>query len=39
MISQATVSQEVHNALEEALSASEHLSDSLADKIKSLDVW
>jgi len=29
----------MHDALEKALSASEHLSDSLADKIKSLDVW
>ncbi|OKO75936.1 hypothetical protein AC629_33375 [Bradyrhizobium sp. NAS80.1] len=39
IISQATVSQEVHDALEKALRESEYLSDRLADKIKhDLDV-
>jgi hypothetical protein len=38
IISQATVTQEVHDALEKALQASESLSDRLADEIKYLDV-
>jgi hypothetical protein len=38
IISQATVSQEVHDALEKALGASEYLSDRLAEEIKHLDV-
>lgn len=38
IISQATVTQEVHDALEKALQASEYLSDRLAEEIRSLDV-
>jgi hypothetical protein len=38
IISQATVSQEVHDALEKALGASEYLSDRLAEEIKHFDV-
>ena len=38
IISQATVTQEVHDALKKALQASEYLSDRLAEEIKSLDV-
>jgi hypothetical protein len=38
IISQATVTQEVHDALEKALGASEYLSDKLAEEIKDLDV-
>jgi hypothetical protein len=38
IISQATVSQEVHDALEKALSESENLSDRLAEEIKEVDV-
>ncbi|UFW41692.1 PIN domain-containing protein [Bradyrhizobium sp. WSM471] len=38
IISQATVSQEVHDALEKALGASEYLSDSIIDEIKGFDV-
>jgi len=34
IISQATVTQEVHDALEKALGASEYLSDKLAEEIK-----
>ena len=38
IISQATVSQELHDALEKSLRASEYLSESLADEIKNLEV-
>lgn len=38
IISQATVSQELHDALEKALRASEYLSERLAEEIKDLDV-
>jgi hypothetical protein len=38
IISKATVTQEVHDALEKALQASDYLSDRLAEEIKSLDV-
>jgi hypothetical protein len=38
IISQATVTKEVHDALEKALQASEYLSDRLAEEIKHLDV-
>lgn len=38
IISQATVSEELHNALEKALRASSYLRDALTDKIKHLDV-
>lgn len=38
IISRATVSQEVHDALEKALSASENFSDRLAEDIKGLEV-
>lgn len=38
IISQATVSQELHDALEQALRASEYLSERLADGIQCLEV-
>jgi len=38
IISHATVSQELHDALEKALRASEYLSERLAEEIKELDV-
>jgi hypothetical protein len=38
IISQATVSQEVHDALEKALGASEYLSDRLIEEIKNIDI-
>ncbi|SFH97156.1 PIN domain-containing protein [Bradyrhizobium sp. Gha] len=38
IISQATVSKELHDALEEALSKSDYLSDRVADEIKASDV-
>ena len=38
IVSQATVSHELHQALEKALRASEYLSETLADEIRSLDI-
>src|SRR5205807_1448627 len=38
IISSATVSQELHDALKKALNGSKYLSDTLAEKIKELDV-